>query len=91
MPDENDSATAESNIAVTLKIRENSVDLLAKIDHALAKIEDKQYGYCEETGEEIGIRRLQVSPLSLYSLEVQEKREKQTRRSWDNDNFMPEE
>jgi len=91
MPDENDSATAESNIAVTIKIRENSIDLLAKIDHAIAKIHCNEYGYCEETGEEIGVRRLKVSPLALYSLEVQEKREKQIRRSWDNDNFMQDE
>lgn len=90
-PDENDLASSESNIAITLKIRENSVDLLAKLDWALHKIKNGEYGYCEESGDEIGLSRLKVSPLAQYSLEVQAFKERQRSRSWDNDNFPLEE
>jgi DnaK suppressor protein len=90
-PDENDLASMESSIAITLKIRENSVELLSKLDYALQKLEDGEYGYCEESGDEIGISRLKVSPLAQYSLEVQAYRERYQKRSWDNDNFPMDE
>jgi len=86
LPDENDSATAESNISITLKLREQHLSLLAKIDYALTKIQSKEYGYCEDTDDEIGIRRLQVSPLAIYSVEAQERREKLSRHINDNNN-----
>jgi DnaK suppressor protein len=88
LPDENDLASAESSLAVTIKIRENSTDLIAKIDAALKKIENHEYGYCEESGDEIGLNRLKVSPLAQYSLDVQATKERNARRMWDNDNFL---
>jgi DnaK suppressor protein len=83
-PDENDSATQENSIAITIRIKERSRRLIEKIDHALKRIKAGEYGFCEETGEEIGIRRLEVRPLTTLSLEAQERYEKY--RKYHNDN-----
>lgn len=61
-PDPNDRATQESEFGLELRTRDRERKLLKKIDSALERIDDGSYGYCEETGEEIGLRRLEARP-----------------------------
>lgn len=75
-PDITDRATVETDMALELKSRDRLRKLIKKIDKALAKIDDGSYGYCEETGEPIGLDRLEVKPNAEYSLEAQERHEK---------------
>ena len=74
-PDPNDRATQESEFGLELRTRDRERKLLKKIDSALERIEDRSYGYCEETGEEIGLKRLEARPVATLSLEAQERRE----------------
>ncbi len=74
-PDPNDRATQESEFGLELRTRDRERKLLKKIDSALERIEDGTYGYCEETGEEIGLRRLEARPVATLSVEAQERRE----------------
>lgn len=74
-PDPNDRATQESEFGLELRTRDRERKLLKKIDSALARIDDGSYGYCEETGEEIGLRRLEARPVATLSVEAQERRE----------------
>jgi len=74
-PDPNDRATQESEFGLELRTRDRERKLLRKIDAALARIEDGTYGYCEETGEEIGLKRLEARPVATLCLEAQERRE----------------
>ena len=74
-PDPNDRATQESEFGLELRTRDRERKLLKKIDAALERIEDRSYGYCEETGEEIGLKRLEARPVATLSLEAQERRE----------------
>lgn len=74
-PDPNDRATQESEFGLELRTRDRERKLLKKIDSALARIEDGSYGYCEETGEEIGLKRLEARPVATLSVEAQERRE----------------
>lgn len=74
-PDPNDRATQESEFGLELRTRDRERKLLKKIDSALERIEDGTYGYCEETGEEIGLKRLEARPVATLSLEAQERRE----------------
>lgn len=74
-PDPNDRATQESEFGLELRTRDRERKLLKKIDAALERIEDGSYGYCEETGEEIGLRRLEARPVATLSVEAQERRE----------------
>jgi DnaK suppressor protein len=74
-PDPNDRATQESEFGLELRTRDRERKLLKKIDSALERIEDGSYGYCEETGEEIGLKRLEARPVATLSLEAQERRE----------------
>lgn len=74
-PDPNDRATQESEFGLELRTRDRERKLLKKIDSALARIEDGSYGYCEETGEEIGLKRLEARPVATLCLEAQERRE----------------
>lgn len=74
-PDPNDRATQESEFGLELRTRDRERKLLKKIDAALGRIEDGTYGYCEETGEEIGLRRLEARPVATLSVEAQERRE----------------
>ena len=67
-----DQAALESNRALELKTRDRYRKLIHKIDDALERIENGIYGYCEETGEEIGIKRLEARPIATLSLEAQE-------------------
>jgi DnaK suppressor protein len=70
-----DRATREEEQAIELRTRERERNLLRKIDAALARIEDGRYGYCDETGERIGLPRLFARPTATLSVEAQERRE----------------
>jgi DnaK suppressor protein len=74
-PDPNDRATQESEFGLELRTRDRERKLLKKIDSALARIDDGTYGYCEETGDEIGLRRLEARPVATLCVEAQERRE----------------
>jgi DnaK suppressor protein len=74
-----DRATREEEQAVELRTRERERNLLRKIDAALARIADGRYGYCDETGERIGLRRLLARPTATLSVEAQERREQRER------------
>lgn len=75
-PDMADRASSESDRALELRTRDRQRKLIAKIDAALKRIEDGTYGYCEETGEPIGIARLDARPIATLSLEAQEMHER---------------
>ena len=75
-PDLADRATSETDHAIELRARDRQRKLIAKIDAALARIEDDSYGYCEETGEPIGVRRLDARPIATLSIEAQERHER---------------
>ena len=74
-PDPNDRATQESEFGLELRTRDRERKLLKKIDSALQRIEDGTYGFCEETGDEIGLRRLEARPVATLCVEAQERRE----------------
>ncbi|QJR14985.1 RNA polymerase-binding protein DksA [Usitatibacter palustris] len=74
-PDPADRATLEEEHALELRARDRERKLLKKIDGALARIEDGSYGYCEETGEPIGLQRLMARPTATLTIEAQERRE----------------
>ena len=74
-PDPNDRATQESEFGLELRTRDRERKLLKKIEQALARIEDGTYGFCSETGEEIGLRRLEARPVATLTVEAQERRE----------------
>ncbi|MBN8280984.1 MAG: RNA polymerase-binding protein DksA [Gammaproteobacteria bacterium] len=84
-PDPNDRATQESEFGLELRTRDRERKLLKKIDLALERIEDGSYGYCEETGEEIGLKRLEARPVATLSLEAQERREMAERQYGERD------
>ncbi len=71
-----DRATSETDRALELRARDRQRKLIAKIDAALARIEEGSYGFCEETGEPIGLRRLDARPIATLSLEAQERHER---------------
>lgn len=71
-----DRATSETDRALELRARDRQRKVIAKIDAALERIEDGSYGYCEETGDPIGIRRLEARPIATLSLEAQERHER---------------
>ena len=74
-PDPSDRATQESDFGLELRTRDRERKLLRKIDSALLRIDEGSYGYCEETGDEIGLRRLEARPVATLCLEAQERRE----------------
>ena len=78
-PDIADRASAETDRAVELRTRDRERKLVQKIDEALGRIEHGEYGYCEETGEPIGLRRLEARPIATLSLEAQERHERMER------------
>jgi len=84
-PDPNDRATLESEFSLELRTRDRERKLIRKIDEALMRIEDGSYGYCLETGEEIGIKRLEARPVATLSLEAQERRERREKQYGDRD------
>ena len=75
-PDMADRASSESDRALELRTRDRQRKLISKIDAALKRIEDNTYGYCEETGDPIGIARLDARPIATLSLEAQESHER---------------
>lgn len=84
-PDPNDRATQESEFGLELRTRDRERKLLRKIDSALIRIDDGSYGFCDETGEEIGLKRLEARPVATLSLEAQERRELAERQFRDRD------
>ena len=86
-PDPNDRATQESEFGLELRTRDRDRKLLRKIDSALVRIDDGSYGYCEETGEEIGLRRLEARPVATLCLEAQERRELAERQFRDREDY----
>ena len=78
--DVNDRATVESEAVAELRSRDRYRKLIIKIDIALKKIQDGDYGYCEETGEEIGLGRLMARPIATLCIEAQERHEKYERQ-----------
>jgi DnaK suppressor protein len=78
-PDLADRASSETDRAIELRARDRQRKLIAKIDEALARIEDGTYGYCEETGEPISIKRLEARPIATLSIEAQERHERRER------------
>ena len=75
-PDLADRASSETERSLELKARDRQRKLIAKIEAALRRIEDGSYGYCEETGEPISLRRLDARPIATLSVEAQERHER---------------
>jgi DnaK suppressor protein len=84
-PDPNDRATQESEFGLELRTRDRERKLLRKIDSAITRIDDGSYGFCEETGEEIGLKRLEARPVATLCVEAQERRELAERQFRDRD------
>lgn len=84
-PDPNDRATQESEFGLELRTRDRERKLLKKIESALGRIDDGSYGFCEETGEEIGLKRLEARPVATLCVEAQERRELAERQYRDRD------
>ena len=78
-PDITDRASLETERAIELRTRDRERKLIAKIDEALERIKDGSYGYCEETNEPIGLRRLDARPTATLSLDAQERHERMER------------
>ena len=78
-PDLADRASSETDRAIELRARDRQRKLIAKIDAALCRIDDGTYGFCEETGEPISIRRLEARPIATLSIEAQERHERRER------------
>ena len=86
-PDPNDRATLESEFALELRTRDRERKLIRKIEEALKRIEDGSYGYCLETGEPIGIKRLEARPVATLCIEAQERRERREKQYGDRDDW----
>ena len=79
IPDVADRASEETDRALELRIRDRQRKLVAKIDSALRRIDEGEYGYCEVTGEPISLKRLDARPIATMSLEAQERHERRER------------
>jgi len=79
LPDLADRASSETDRALELRTRDRQRKLISKIDAALARIDDGTYGYCEETGEPISLKRLAARPIATLSIEAQERHERRER------------
>ena len=86
-PDPNDRATQESEFSLELRTRDRERKLIRKIDEALKRVEDGSYGYCLETGEPIGVKRLEARPVATLSVEAQERRERREKQFGDRDDW----
>ena len=75
-PDDIDRASLETDKALDLRTKDRASKLISKIDEALARIENGTYGFCEETGEPIGLERLEARPVATLSIEAQERHER---------------
>src|SRR5437879_13292621 len=78
-PDLADRASSETDRAIELRARDRQRKLIAKSEAALARLEDGTYGYCEETGEPISLKRLEARPIATLSVEAQERHERRER------------
>jgi len=78
-PDFTDQASSDTNRAIELRARDRQRKLIAKIDAALTRVEHGTYGYCEDTGEPISIKRLEARPIATLSIEAQERHESRER------------
>ena len=78
-PDLADRASSETDRAIELRARDRQRKLIAKIDAALKRLDDGTYGYCEETGEPISLKRLDARPIATLSIEAQERHERRER------------
>ena len=78
-PDLADRASSETDRSLELRTRDRQRKLISKIDEAMRRIDDGSYGYCEETGEPIGVARLDARPIATLSLEAQERHERRER------------
>lgn len=78
-PDLADRASSETDRAIELRARDRQRKLIAKIDAALMRLEEGAYGYCEETGERISLKRLDARPIATLSIEAQERHERRER------------
>ena len=74
-----DRASVETDRALELRTRDRARKLISKIDHALQRVENGSYGFCDETGEPIGLRRLEARPIATMSIEAQERHERMER------------
>jgi DnaK suppressor protein len=74
-----DRASVETDRALELRTRDRARKLISKIDQALERVENGTYGYCEESGEPIGLRRLEARPIATLSIEAQERHERMER------------
>lgn len=83
-PDQIDRASLEADKALDLRTKDRARKLISKIDSALRRIEDGEYGYCEDTGEPIGIDRLEARPVATLSIEAQERHER-LEKTYDDD------
>ena len=83
LSDPNDAATQEEEFRLELRTRDRERKLISKIDQALSRIDDGSYGYCEDTGEPIGIKRLEARPIATLSIEAQERHEKREKTQID--------
>jgi DnaK suppressor protein len=90
-PDLNDRASIETDTGIELRTRNRYLKLVEKIDYALRKIEKGEYGYCEETGEPIGIKRLEARPIATLTIEAQERHERMEKQYSDDtdEEFVP--
>ena len=86
--DPNDRASQESDFGLELRTRDRERKLLKKIQFSLKKIENGSYGYCEETGEEIGLERLEARPVATLCLEAQERREIKDKQYSEGDDYL---
>src|ERR1700679_1013841 len=84
-PDIADRASVETEVALELRARDRQRKLISKSDEARERIERGEYGYCEETGEPIGIKRLEARPVATLSVEAQERRERREKQYGDRD------
>ncbi|WP_235981497.1 RNA polymerase-binding protein DksA [Methylobrevis albus] len=79
LPDIADRASSETDRAIELRARDRQRKLISKIDSAMKRIDDGTYGYCEETGEPISLKRLDARPIATLSIEAQERHERRER------------
>ncbi len=82
-PDLSDRASLETEAGVELRTRNRYLKLIGKIDAALRRIEDGEYGFCEETGEPIGLKRLEARPIATLTVEAQERHERMEKQYMD--------
>lgn len=86
-PDPNDRATQETEFGLELRTRDRERKLLKKIESALNRIDKGAYGFCEETGDEIGLRRLEARPVATLCVEAQERRELAEKQFTDREDY----